>query len=491
MPDLPRILARPDLPTVNLPRTNADAYGAQAFGALQKAAGQWEVALREKQAPVDAALQSSNYDVAMEDLKNEIQADPDPTNWRTNFLAREQEKRAEISGGLTDPRIKRALDLHANRALSRNIIELSDKARVASKAKMLTDIDIVGDTLAAQAANTPDENIQRQARNTFNALITSAEQPVKIGDKTVPGLDPKSAEQLRQNFEKKYITNVAQGEIHRDPSKFLRDLNGSTKYDTLDKMALTRTANAAISTAMTIQGKEQKQKEEAADREIQDLFDIRATPDIIQKRLVEMSAAGVMDRTQRNFWDTKLIRGEKGDDGPQVANTEKLVADFLAIPPTGARIRDFRAQTNHMRNTGAIGDKGSSKMNAMLIQAEKQLRAEGRAEESAARARAGGSGKEKDISTAEGLRAIASNFSVGSPTQPILPGHKEDVATFARRILDGTRKADTVKELVTNREKKNKEAQQLQQARDAAAKADPKIAAIIETVKALEKAGKK
>lgn len=487
MADLPRIFARPELPEVGLPRTHPDAYGAQLFHTLAEVGA----AMREKQKPIDAAKHASEYDVAMDDLKNEIQADPDPNNWREIFTTKEATIREKMLEGISDPATKEAFTFHVQRSLGRHIIDVSDRGIKASHAKQLGDMEIVGATLARQAAETQDEGLRSSYINTFNAMINAAATPSAIGGRAVPStLTPKAAEAAKQKFERDVLENRASLSLEADPSSFLRSVK-SDEWKMLDpdkRRALVRSANEAISASITLYNREQKIKEEQADREIQGLFDSGAGVDVIQTRLQQLSAAGIIDRASRAFWDNKFIKEEKGDTAPQIANAERLTANFLeAGYPTMGNIRKTRDEARGMRNSGAIGDKGSSKIQNMLIIAEQRLRSEGRAEAAAGRAAAGAGGGGK-MSNAAAMQLIARNFPGANPNRPIMPSHKEDTKEFTNRaVLAGEDAGTVAKDIYQRREKAIQAEKQKRQERETAAKTDPKTAAILDRLKGLKK----
>jgi len=202
MPELPRYFAQPGLPSLRLPEKQ-DVWGP-VFGAM----AQLTEAMREKQLPIDAARNASAYDVAMEDLKNEVQAEPDPNNWRDVFIRRETELRKGMLESVADPRVRNALSLHVERNLGRHIIDVSDRGIKASHVKQLEGILTVGNALALQAAQSSDESIRQGAVNTYNAMIASASQPTIISGRAVPGaIDAKQATLLREKFQVDVLKN--------------------------------------------------------------------------------------------------------------------------------------------------------------------------------------------------------------------------------------------------------------------------------------------
>lgn len=230
MADLPRIFARPDLPFVGLPRTNPNNYGAQVFGTL----AQVTAAMAEKQKPIDAARQASEYDIAMEDLKNQVAADPDPNTWRDTFMQREAELRARILENTPDAGVKEAFELHRTRNLARHTIDISQKGIKASHLKQLGDIEIVGNTLAQQAANTLDEGLRATYINTYNGMLAAAAEPTAIGGLTVPGaLTAKDVEQRRLKFAENVEKGRAYAMIERDPDGLIEALKTPANFAVL------------------------------------------------------------------------------------------------------------------------------------------------------------------------------------------------------------------------------------------------------------------
>lgn len=214
MADLPKILARPNIAEVGLPRTNAQAFGAGLFGTLAEVTA----AMQEKQKPIDAAKQASEYEIAIEDLKNEIQSEPDPNKWRDVFVGREAELRQKMLGAMTDSGVKEAFTLHVNRNLGRHVIDLNDKSIKASHQKQLGDIETVGKTLARQAAEAQYEWLRSSYLNTYNAMINAAATPTAIGGRAVPAaITPKEAEAKKQKFGEMVEKSRAYFRIETDP----------------------------------------------------------------------------------------------------------------------------------------------------------------------------------------------------------------------------------------------------------------------------------
>lgn len=487
MGDLPRILAQPNIPRVDFPRVNPGAMGAPWASLAELGA-----ALRERQAPIDAAQQSSDYNIMADDLKNEVVAEGDPSTWRQTFLAREAENFSQMQQGIQDPRVKQAVALHRARVIDEHIKDISARGLRATHANQQAVIEKVGNDLAQQAATTTSDSLRNSYIESFNSLVNASAQPVRIGDKTIPGAlqDPRKQEEVKAKFQQKFLSFQADGEIERDPSAFLRNLQ-SGKYDQLDpdKRRLHRNAaNSAISGAIALDNRDQKAKTERSYREIQGMIDQGVNVATIQQRLQADTAAGILDRSTREFFDNKLIRGEKADDPVQIHNAEKLRADFLEAYPTGGRVRDYRERVRSMRAKGEIGDKGAAQVENALIQAESHLNSEGRAQRSEQRAidRMGAEGGGK-MTSAQAIQLIGRNFPNSSPNHPILPGHKQDMSEFlSRSTIGGEKPADVAKDIYTRREKQITQSKDQQKQRAEAAKNDPAAAAILERLKQIK-----
>jgi len=91
------------------------------------------------------------------------------------------------------------------------------------------------------------------------------------------------------------------------------------------------------------------------------------------------------------------------------------------------------------------------------------------------------------MTSPQAIQLIGRNFPGSNPNNPIMKGHKEDMSEFlSRSTIGGEKAADVAKDIYTRREKQVKESQIQQRERAAAAKADPKVAEILERAKQLQ-----
>lgn len=507
MPDLPRILARPDLPTVSLPRVSAQAAGAP-WAELSQAAGKWEVALRERQTPVDAALEVSKYNIKAEDWKNEAQVTEqqqpdgtttyvpaDPSTWVQNWQTKQAAGLKEQISTITDPRVKAFLQIAANKSLDEHVKDLNNKALTASQAKIVNDVTVAGKSLARQAADAQSDELRKQSVDLFEGLVKTAESPTRIGNKIFgPAWVKGEGAKAREAFTQEYYSHKADGEIERDPPQFLQELKAGA-YNALDsdkRRQLESHANAAITSGNSSYKRTQAEKEEAAGREIQMMVDKRVSTDLIQQKLQEFTVNKVMDSKTRNYWDDRLMRGEKADDPVQTANFERIKADFTAQRPTSARVQQFRDMKTSMRNKGELGDKGAAQIGNMINIAEAQLEAQGRAQRGEQRAieaagRAGGGGK---MTAAQAFQAVQkANFPNEVAGHPTSKAHKEDVQEVNDRVVlipEGDTRA-VVNEIVERRRKTKELEARLKAAKVEAAAKNPAMSHLLDDAKAAPK----
>lgn len=152
-------------------------------------------------------------------------------------------------------------------------------------------IKVENDLLNGAASE--DDVTRQQALRNYGGLIGQL--------KAHNYLDADKAQKQFEAFNRKALEHRANNQIEADPSIFLKNL-GSGMFDEIDvdkPLNLRRTVNAAISSAITIQDREQKVKREQADREIQVMFDQGAGSDVILQKLREYSAGGILTRTER------------------------------------------------------------------------------------------------------------------------------------------------------------------------------------------------
>src|SRR5262249_15927512 len=128
MAELPRILARPNLADYQLPRAHVNQTALEGLHTFAQAfAG-----MAERQKPIETAETVADYNIKVNDLKNEVMSDPDPLTWRDNFTTKERQLREEVLGGLADAQTKQAVGSQIAKLYDNNIIDISTNAIKAS-----------------------------------------------------------------------------------------------------------------------------------------------------------------------------------------------------------------------------------------------------------------------------------------------------------------------------------------------------------------------
>ena len=465
------------------PRSTPDNFGAQGFEALGEL-GKIAEKNQLEQDRLDIATKGAAMDVRFDELREEVRAEPDFTKRDALYQDKAAEYLKSTLDGVASPRVKQGLNQYYSVKFPQEALKTRIKNQLEFGEHRVAQTDVLANVMADKIVKTTDPN---EAEG-YKQLVRSQILQLSSGPYA-----PRRADQTQnmiEAFEKRVLSGAANTEIEADAPLFLRNL-AAGKYDGLpseSRLALRRSANAAVSSAITIQKREQEVKVEAADREIQALFDRKAPSDLIDARLKELSSAGILGRTERKFWDDKLLRGEKADDAAQIRNAEKLKNDFLDAYPTPARIREFRDRKRQMERSGDLGDKGAAELGNMIIMAERSLNSEARAQRGEQRAIDAKADREGKMTAAQARDLIARNFTNANPNRPMLPGHKEDMQQLINRTILGDEDAGKVaKEIYTQRQAAKVADEKRKKDQVEAAKADPKAAEILNTLKGLKK----
>jgi hypothetical protein len=405
----------------------------------------------------------------------------DPEEYKAALAEALPTLHSETLNQASNPRVRRAVEasLADNYGRAQKVAELGYYKK--KQDKMAGDFVVAEDQMIKAAVGVGDEN-RKGVEQMHSAALA---QMVHSG-----GMKFEEANKRKIEFNKKVLMGTANTEIEADPTIFLRNLAGG-KYEMLDsdtRRSLLRSANAQVTSAITMQKRDQELKREQAEREIQVMFDQGVSSNIIDQRLKALSASGILDRNERKFWDEKLIRGEKADDAAQVANATKLENQFTDAYPTSARVKEFRNLKREMERSGALGDSGAAKFGAMLNQVERSLHAEARAERGEQRAIANQNERDKPdkMTSPQAVQLIGRNFPRANPNKPISTDHKADMNSFVNRVTINGEDAGTVaREIYAERQKSIKVEEDRKKAQVEAAKADPKAKEILDALKAL------
>lgn len=191
MSDLPAIWAKPDLPSVPLPRTNPNAYGAEAFGTLAQVAHQ----AAEQQKTIDVEKAMTEYDLGVADIKQGLTSEDDTSQWEPKFRSAENNLRQRLLGGIGDTSAKREFDRLAERSLSRHVLNVRQSALKIGNDQRIAYAERASIELSDQAAAAADSGDRGQLIGRAYGLFASLAQG------PVPAISPVRAEELRQQFD--------------------------------------------------------------------------------------------------------------------------------------------------------------------------------------------------------------------------------------------------------------------------------------------------
>lgn len=184
-------------------------------------------------------------------------------------------------------------------------------------------------------------------------------------------------------------------------------------------------ANQTIRQGILDQERELKLERDKADLNIQKMIDAGATAIQIENKLKAYTEAGIWGFEERDKIQQRLLRPTK-DTPEQIANSQKLLADFNGDFYTAKRVSDYRAMAKQMRDNGEIGSAGSASFTGHLNQIQQALIREARVAVSEERR------ENPQITMGEAARKIGENYPYESATDSTKwsKGHREDVKAY-------------------------------------------------------------
>lgn len=242
MPTLPRIERRVPVPSLELPRPGPESFGAgigkglgELGGSLDKIAEE----SRKQQDALDFATFSGEYDAALEDLKEEIKAEPDyekrpklysekALDLQKTYLERDQSQA-----------VKNALQTHFARTLPKQMIEVKVESLKEWNSSRLAELDQVEDVLAGRIISAPDDAEAQRLKGLHSGLVRG----ISVGP--YAALRPEQAQKRIENFEIKVTAKRADAALRADPEDFLaREQAG--EFGRLDQSVRTKLVEQAM-----------------------------------------------------------------------------------------------------------------------------------------------------------------------------------------------------------------------------------------------------
>jgi hypothetical protein len=280
--------------------------------------------MRQKQLPLEAAQQESQYNIAVNDLKNKVMAEnPDPLKWRSTFQAEEAALRKEMADGIQDPEVKKVFNFQAARSYDNHIIDISTEGIKASHNRQQLGVKTELSDIAMQYGAAQTDKERGELMNKAGGLLLSASAPLDAGGRPIPATYTREqAVALHQDFlkdaDKERVSWMAQSQ----PVQLIELLKDPKQFPTLDsgaRHAATSRAQEAINLARLAGDRAEKQRIDNLNRDIV-VASAADNVNLFALRETIFKNAGALDFASLQHWKTELDKAIKaqtsGEDSP-------------------------------------------------------------------------------------------------------------------------------------------------------------------------------
>lgn len=308
MADLPRILARPDLPYKQLPRTNAAAYGAQAFGeAAQQTAilSRIDAAAAEAEAQKAVAVTRERIKQSSQQAEDEYQ---DPTEYQS-FAAGQAE--AIYQGALKEIKNDKAKALFTDRMAPFVVAAQSDVQHTyRHKLVNKTKADSMGYLETA-------ERELSQATRPLDIQNKEAEIVMHVQDmQRLNALTPIEGQKIIQGIKERDSLRRAQRElsISMDPAKTIVEIQ--KKYPNIDPDKV-----LALEDRAQTRQREIERQQEKIEKQVHDENVLMDTIDAVNGRMTQIdldARAKARRYTREDYSAVRRAMEEGGVTNPQI-----------------------------------------------------------------------------------------------------------------------------------------------------------------------------
>lgn len=195
MPDLPRILAKPEglkeARNIHLPRVSPNAYGAQAFAII----GQLAEESRKQQQVVDLDKAIDTYESGVDQIKTEVSGELDDiTRREPQYRLAESRLKENILKDMGDFVTKRAFESHVSKSNIRNLKEVRLEALKVGNSQRIAYADRAADEYSRQIAESSDPARQADLLGRYEGILGG------LSSGAAPAITPERAEIMRQQF---------------------------------------------------------------------------------------------------------------------------------------------------------------------------------------------------------------------------------------------------------------------------------------------------
>lgn len=171
-----------------------------AADVLEEANSQWGVVrskLQSERDEMEAISLVADYDMQIGALKNEIKRNPDPLQHEQLFARGAQSIAEEVTKRTQSEVVQKIINKHVMREFPKSIAGIRTESMSLFDGQQRAWLEKQEDYLSQKAAEAPTEQERSEAVNTFQGLVTRAEQRALI--------TPERAEIHRQQFRDKAI----------------------------------------------------------------------------------------------------------------------------------------------------------------------------------------------------------------------------------------------------------------------------------------------
>lgn len=346
MADIPRILIPTRLPEVNYPRSSPGA-AAQPFNVLSQTLGQVAKELREQTNPIEVAKMRSEYDVGLENIRNNRPPELEPEQWAEHDAQQEKQLRTEVLAKSQDRTVQTHVQTHMEQKLGQATILVNADALKRRADINRADVDDQLDLLSDQIARTGDSAEREQKKREGLALIESQ----SVGRH--PAFSHKQKVDVRQAFENKIGDRIIDYDARKDPFAFAEKVERGDYAGVANSVQVQRGLDIAEKLQNQRDAREVKADKGRAEAAKRAFWTSAETHTMDEEQLDR--AAAWYDFPKETVDRMKRVNLGLREGTP---HGEKLVIDALGpinkVEPT---LRDVAIAESNLRN---IGDKVST-----------------------------------------------------------------------------------------------------------------------------------
>jgi len=367
--DLPRYFAKPELPSLQLPRTTPEQYGAGVFGALAQAAE----ALNKQELPIEAAKLKAEYDVGLDSIRQGLGTEnPDPTTWDATLKQKESELKNSILAKSTNPDVLKHVQEHMAGKFGVYQIQVNHDSLKARAQDSLGTLDVL-EAKAIRDIGLADDPAERERIiNETKGLIRSqaVSGPASL-------FNSRQAADREMAFDKKAAVAQIDRLISKTPNEAVLLINSGKYNDVLDQQTLLNLQIRAEGRASVAQNAADK----AEKKQMEDNRD-----NLIREAVAGENPVMVRDRVNQAFMGRQISKEGRDEalkeidglitSGGVVASDRRVYEDLEYRARFGGVTRNVTLPTPDEIRTAAANGKLSrpdkDHLDAILAEAMKR-----------------------------------------------------------------------------------------------------------------------